>query len=98
MDDGKTPRSLDRLQTSTSPVPWTWWHTPDCVDVTSSAATHQIYRSHLRGRRGSVSKKLAWILLLIASGLALASCQNVPDAPDDCAHRTYGCDMTGRPL
>jgi hypothetical protein len=45
-----------------------------------------------------VSKKLACILFLIASGLALASCQNVPDAPDDCAHRTFGCDMTGRPL
>jgi hypothetical protein len=43
--------------------------------------------------------KFVCILLLIASSLALASCvHDSTDVPDDCIHRTFGCDMNGHPL
>jgi hypothetical protein len=46
-----------------------------------------------------VSKKLVRILLVIASGLALASCGGGKDIPpmDDCLHRPL-CDLNGRPI
>lgn len=38
------------------------------------------------------------ILIAVTAGLALASCQAVNDGPVDCVHRTFGCDMNGRPI
>jgi hypothetical protein len=64
----------------------------DAIALCSGATANR------RGHEGVSKKLVRMILLVVASGLALASCQDVRDAPDDCAHRTFGCDMTGRPL
>jgi hypothetical protein len=41
---------------------------------------------------------VVFIVLAIASCVALAGCASPGDAPNDCIHKTFGCDMSGRPL
>jgi hypothetical protein len=46
-----------------------------------------------------VSKLVCWILLALALAACVHDSNDAPvDAPVDCVHRTFGCDMNGRPL